>query len=164
MGVSSIRLARKNDAKVIADIYNFYVLNTAITFEEQPITVDEMALRIKSKVKQNRWIVYEYEGKVVGYAYAGPYASRSAWRYTLELSVYIDKNYAGKGIGPKLYQHLLGILKGQDVHSVMGLITLPNEASIRLHEKMGFRKVGQVNQGGFKFGRWIDVGYWQLIF
>lgn len=163
MGASSIRLAHRNDAKAIADIYNYYILNTSVTFEEQPITADEMALRMESKIEQNRWFVNVDEGRVTGYAYAGPFASRSAWRYTLELSVYIDNNCAGKGVGTKLYQHLLRILKEQDVHSVMGLITLPNESSVRLHEKLGFTKVGLVGQGGYKFGRWIDVEYWQLM-
>jgi len=159
-----IRLANESDAQRIADIYNPYILNTTVTFEEQPVTAEEMLSRMRPKIAQNRWFVYEVDGVIAGYAYAGPYASRSAWRFALEASVYIDDSYRGMGIGSKLYQHLLPILKSQGVHTVLGLIALPNPASVKLHENFGFKKAGVVAEGGRKLGRWIDIGYWQLMF
>ena len=157
-----IRLAKLSDAKRIAQIYNHYVENTTITFEEQPVSEQDMAQRMAPRIEQGRWLVCEEDGHVLGYAYAEQFAPRSAWRFTLVASVYLDESCHGRGFGQELYKKLFDTLRKQGVHSVMALITMPNEKSVAMHEKMGFKKVGQVVEGGFKLGRWIDVGYWQL--
>lgn len=156
-----IRLAKLSDAKCIADIYNYYVENTFVTFEEDIVSEQEMRHRIESKLKKYCFLVWEEEGKILGYAYADEWKTRCAYEYTVESSVYLNKDAAGRGIGTKLYEHLLEQLKEKGIHIVLAGIAIPNDASIALHEKLGFEKTGQLKEVGFKAGRWIDVGYWQ---
>ena len=158
-----IRSVELHDAPFICDIYNHYVKNTIITFEEVPVTVQEMTDRIRKITEKYPYIVYEEEGVVLGYAYAGMWKSRSAYRFTLESTVYVDHQSKGKGMGKQLYLDLLKQLKSGDTHSVMGVIALPNDASVGLHEALGFKKVAQMNEVGYKFGQWLDIGNWQLI-
>lgn len=158
-----IRPATVDDASAICDIYNYYVLTTIITFEEVPVTLEEMEQRIVSISKIYPWLVFVENNEIVAYAYATRWKVRSAYNKTVESAIYVKNGYSGKGIGSKLYSALLSILKEGNFHVVLGGIALPNERSIALHEKLGFVKTGQLNEVGFKFGKWIDVGYWEKI-
>lgn len=157
-----IRNATVDDASQIADIYNFYLINTPVTFEEIPITGEEIARRIyEVKEKGLPWIVSEEEGQVVGYAYASKWRTRSAYRYTVESTIYLDKSCTGKGFGKPLYAALLDLLKGLGIHTVIGGITLPNPASVTFHESFGFKKVAHFHEVGYKQDTWLDVGFWE---
>ncbi len=159
-----IRAARGDDAAAIAAIYNSYVLDDIATFEEQTVAAQEMAGRIADVQRRTLpWLVATDADVVLGYAYAGPWKMRSAYRHTVETSVYVDRAAKGRGVGAELYGALIAELRAHDIHAVIGGVSLPNEASVRLHERLGFSKIGQFAQVGFKFGRWIDVGYWQLL-
>lgn len=156
-----IRKVEIKDAKQIVDIYNYYILNTVITFEEEELTVAEMEKRIEEKTRTNPWIVYEEEGHILGYAYLGTFRERSAFRFTKESSIYLDKDAVGKGIGGKLYAKLIKLAKEYNVNVIVGVITLPNEASIAIHQNFGFERVGSIKEVGFKQNKWWDVDFWQ---
>ena len=156
-----IRAASLTDAAALAGIYNPYVRGTTITFEEVAVTPEEMASRIETVTQTLPWFVCEVQGAVVGYAYATPWKARSAYRRTVESAIYIDAAHAGRGIGRQLYEALLAELKARGIHAVLGGIALPNEASVALHERLGFEKVGQLREVGWKLDRWVDVGYWE---
>ena len=157
-----IRPATANDAQAIARIYNHYVLNTAITFEEQPVTAAQMAERIGDvHAASLPWLVAERSGEIVGYAYATPWKARSAYRFSVETTVYLQDGEGGQGWGRKLYSALFTDLKARGVHTVIGGVAQPNPGSVALHEKCGLKKVAHFEEVGFKFGRWLDVGYWQ---
>jgi phosphinothricin acetyltransferase len=158
-----IRAATLNDAPAICEIYNHYVLHTIITFEEIPVQHDEMEKRISIISASYPWLLYEENGQVLAYAYACKWKERSAYRFTTESGIYVRNDSFGKGIGNLLYSALLKQLSDMKFHSVLGGIALPNERSIALHEKLGFQKVGQLRQVGFKLGQWIDVGYWEKL-
>lgn len=157
-----IRKVKLSDAKQIADIYNYYIEKTIITFEEEKVSEKEIEKRIEKILKDYFWIVYEENNKILGYAYVGKWRERSAYRFTVESSVYLDKNHTGKGIGEKLYRELIKISKDKGLKAIMGVISIPNEASIKLHEKLGFYKAGYFKEVGIKFDKWIDVSYYQL--
>lgn len=157
-----IRPAQADDAPAIAAIYNPFIANTTISFEEQAVTDAEMARRIADvQAAGLPWLVMEHDGKVAGYAYATKWRVRHAYRFSVESSVYLAPEHAGRGVGSALYAALLERLEALGCHLVIGGIALPNERSIALHEKLGFEKVAQFREVGFKFGRWLDVGYWQ---
>ena len=158
-----IRSVHHSDAKAISEIYNFYVKNTVITFEEEAVSENEMRNRIDNVTKRFPWLVYELNGELLGYSYATDWKTRSAYRHTVESTVYLRNGESGKGIGKKLYQHLISELQKLNIHAVIGGISLPNEASIALHEKLGYKKIGQFHEVGLKFNKWVDVGYWELI-
>lgn len=153
-----------SDADRIAEIYNYYIENTVITFEENTITGDDIRQRIeKIKSKGFPYIVYEKEGIVIGYAYLNNWRERSAYDITLETSVYLSHEAIGRGAGTVLYKELIERAKKQRIHSVIGGISLPNDESRRLHEKFGFTLVGNFKESGRKFGKYIDVEFWQLM-
>jgi L-amino acid N-acyltransferase YncA len=157
-----IRSATRADAEAIARIYNHYVLNTTMTFEEEAVSPEEMACRIAEALSSSLpWVVLEQEGQLTGYAYATPWKSRSAYRFSVESSIYLAPEVCGHGLGTKLYQVLLPQLKEHGFHAVIGGIALPNPASIALHEKFGMTKIAHFKEVGFKLGQWIDVGYWE---
>lgn len=158
-----IREARANDVEAICRIYNHYITHTTITFEEQTVSSTEMAARIAEYTATLPWLVLEEEGDVLGYAYAGPWKGRSAYRHTVESSVYLDPAAVGRGLGAQLYEKLFAHLRHASIHAVIAGITLPNQASVALHEKLGFIKVGHFREVGWKFERWLDVGYWELM-
>jgi phosphinothricin acetyltransferase len=159
-----IRAAELSDASALAEIYNHYVVGTVVTFEENPIDGTEMEQRIGAvRSSSLPWLVAEKDGRVVGYAYASPWKTRSAYRFSVEVTVYLAPGSAGCGIGTMLCGELLSILKERDTHAVIGGIALPNDASVALHQKFGFQKVAHFQQVGFKFGQWIDVGYWERV-
>ena len=159
-----IRSANRADAEAIARIYNYYVTNTTVTFEEEAVSIEEMAERITDVRSSGLpWVVLEQEGKLAGYAYATKWKERSAYRFSVEVTVYLAAGLGGGGLGTQLYQVLLAQLKERGFHAVMGGIALPNPASIALHEKFGMTKAAHFKEVGFKFGRWVDVGYWEGV-
>ncbi len=159
----AIRPALENDAGPIAAIYNHYVLNTVVTFEEQAVPGSQMAARLRDVGQAGLpWLVLESAGDILGFAYASPWKTRSAYRFSVEVTVYLAPGQTGRGQGSALYQSLFSLLRENGVHSVIGGIALPNPASVALHEKMGMVKVAHFKEVGFKFNRWVDVGYWQL--
>jgi L-amino acid N-acyltransferase YncA len=158
-----IRDAGSGDFDSIAAIYNHYIRETIVTFEEQAITAQDIAGRVDEVASSSLpWLVAEDAGKLVGYAYASKWKGRCAYRFSVESTVYLDPEVTGRGIGTRLYEALFSILRQRSIHAVIGGISLPNAASIALHEKFGMRKVAHFPEVGFKFGRWIDVGYWQI--
>jgi L-amino acid N-acyltransferase YncA len=162
--IVKIRAAESSDANALAEIYNHYVLGTVVTFEENPISGTDMEQRIDAVGSSTLpWLVAEKDGRTVGYAYASPWKTRSAYRFSVEVTVYLAPESAGCGIGSLLYGELLAQLQGLGAHAVIGGIALPNDASVALHEKFGFKKVAHFPQVGFKFGQWIDVGYWERV-
>ena len=158
-----IRPVKPDDAAVIAEIYNHYILETSITFEEQAVSAEIIRDRIhKVKAAGLPWLVVEDHQQVVGYAYAAPWRERSAYRFSVEVTVYLSGNTQGKGLGSALYQSLFDELKQSGIRCAIAGITLPNAPSIGLHEKMGMKKVAHFEQVGYKFNQWLDVGYWQI--
>ena len=158
-----IRDVKASDAAAITRIYNPYILDTVITFEENPITAEEIESRITTILNLGYpYIVAEQEGQVIGYAYAGQWRTRAAYKHTVETSIYLEQTLRGQGLGKILYKDLLKRLKELDVHVVLGGITLPNPVSVALHEKLGFKEVAHFKEVGYKFGRWLDVGFWRL--
>jgi L-amino acid N-acyltransferase YncA len=159
-----VRSASAADAEAIARIYNYYILNTVITFEEEPVSAQAMGTRL-AEVRELSlpWLVAEVDGAVVGYAYASKWKGRCSYRYSVEATIYLEHGHEGRGIGARLYAELLSILRARGMHVVIGGAALPNEASVALHEKLGFEHVATFRQVGFKHGRWIDVAYWQLV-
>lgn len=160
-----IRQANSGDYHSVASIYNHYILNSHATFELEAITNDEMGSRIE-KVQQTfrlPWLVLIDADQIIGYAYATQWKARKAYARTTETSVYLHKDHFGKGYGKTLYTELITQLQSLRYHSIIGGISLPNDASIQLHESLGFKKIGEFEEVGYKFDRWINVGYWELI-
>ncbi len=157
-----IRAVRISDAEDISGIYNYYIENTVITFEEKRVSVDEMVRRIKEYTASYPWLVFEEDGRILGYCYASQWKTRSAYRFSAETTVYVQEQQQSKGIGTALYMHLLSEVKKYGIHTLVAGITLPNEKSQKLHEKIGFLKVAHFSEIGKKFDTWLDVGYWQL--
>lgn len=159
-----IRTASATDAAQIASIYNHYVLHTSVTFEEEPVSEAAMSARITDTIASLPWLVAESDGQLLGYAHASKWKVRAAYRYAAESTIYLRTGAGGRGLGTELYRRLIEEVRARGMHTVIGGIALPNEASRRLHEKLGFRKTAHFTAVGWKFQRWIDVGYWQLIF
>ena len=158
-----IRSAVPGDADRLCEIYNHSVRNEVATFEEEPVPVEEMRQRVEDVQKQFFWLVYEDGGDVVGYAYAGKWKARAAYRHSVELSVYVSPDRQGRGIGRQLYAELLRLLGERDVHSVIGGVAGNNRASFALHLSFGFEQVAHFREVGHKFGQWVDVTYFQLL-
>jgi len=160
-----IRQAKEADAEAIADIYNYYVTDTIVTFEEEPVLPDEIARRIDQVAKAGLpWLVAEAQGRIVGYAYATPWKERIGYRFSVETTVYLSKDSTGHGVGTELYAELFKLLEAAGIKSAVGGVALPNDASVALHEKFGMRKVAEFERIGVKFGQWINVAYWQRLF
>jgi phosphinothricin acetyltransferase len=156
-----IRPVLPADAERICAIYNHYVAKTIVTFEEQPVTAGDMRARIAAVAERFPWLVLERDGRIAGYAYAAPWKARSGYRHTVESSIYLAPEHVGRGLGSALYGALLEALPPLGIHCVIGGAALPNPGSVALHEKLGFSRIAHFSQVGRKFGRWIDVGYWQ---
>jgi phosphinothricin acetyltransferase len=161
----TIRSATADDAQSICAIYNPHIRNTIVSFEEVEVPISEMAERITGVTQSFPWLVAEQDDAIIGYAYAGFFSERSAYRHSVFSTIYVHEKAQRRGIGTTLYSALLERLRAAPhVHVVLGGIALPNAASVALHEKCGFKKVAHLSEVGFKFGRWIDVGYWQIVF
>ncbi len=159
-----IRAATMADAERLAGIYNYYITDTIVTFEEEVVSASEMARRLEKVGSASLpWLVAELGGEVVGYAYAGVWNERRGYRFAAEITAYLDQAHARRGIGSKLYGELIPMLRDRGVHTIIGGIALPNPASVALHEKFGLKRVAHYREVGIKFDRWIDVGYWQAI-
>jgi len=159
---SYIRAAVHEDAAATAQIYNHYVLTTTVSFEEHPIDPAEQLARMKSSEIANLpWLVAESNDRVEGYAYASLWRPRSAYRHSVEVTVYVDPQSVGRGVGVRLYTKLFDFLRQRKFRTALATIALPNEASIALHEKFGMRKAAHFAEIGYKMNRWIDVGVWQ---
>lgn len=157
-----IRDASAADAAAIADVYNWYVANTVITFEVDPVPPAEMARRIEAVRAAHEWLVLERGAELLGYAYAGRFRERAAYGFTTESTIYLRHGLEGRGLGTTLYGELVRRVFARGYRSLIGGIALPNEPSVRLHEKLSFVKAGHLRRVGRKFERWIDVGHWQL--
>jgi phosphinothricin acetyltransferase len=158
-----IRDASERDAAACAAIYAPYVTDTAISFELQPPPAAEMASRIAAALRTHAWLVAEDGGRVVGYAYGGPYKSRPAYRWSCEVSVYLEPGRRRTGAGRALYQALLDRLAQRGYRTAVAGMTLPNEASVGLHRAMGFEPIGTYRQIGWKHGSWHDVAWTQRV-
>lgn len=150
------------DAAACAAIYAPYVRDTAISFEDIPPTPAEMAARIERLTNTHAWLVAENEHEILGYAYACPHRERAAYRWTTEVSVYVDGRQQRRGAGRQLYDSLLNSLTEQGYQVALAVIGLPNDPSVAFHESFGFEPAGVFHRLGFKFGEWWDVGWWQL--
>jgi phosphinothricin acetyltransferase len=160
----SIRPAESSDAEAIARIYNHYIRETVVTFEEEEVTAAIMEGRVQEVAGASLpWLVAHDPTSVIGFAYAGKWKVRAAYRFAVETTIYVDQRITGQGVGPKLYQELLTVLRSKSVHAAIGGIALPNAASVALHERLGFSKVAHFKEVGFKLGRWVDVAYWQML-
>ncbi len=158
-----IRAALPTDAAGLCAIYNHYVSSSVITFEEVRLTVEDMAHRIQEGSTTMPWFVFEKDDRVVGFCYASAWKARSAYRHSVESTVYVAPDQGKQGIGRLLYLRLLSDLRARGAHIVLAGIALPNQASISLHQKLGFVQVAQLREVGRKFDRWVDVGYWELM-
>ena len=157
-----VRDATPDDAAAIAAIYNHYVLTTTISFEEHAASAADFHARMGAVHAAGLpWLVAVVDGAVAGYAYATPWRVRSAYRFSVESSVYVSHQTPRRGLGRALYLELIERLRAAGRHLIIGGIALPNDASVALHEGMGFEKVAHFSEVGRKFDRWVDVGYWQ---
>ena len=157
-----IKFADESDAAAIAKIYRPIVESTTISFETVPPDREEMARRIVATTREHPWLVCDIGGRVAGYAYATKHRVRSAYKWSVDTSVYVDDGFRLRGVGRGLYESLFGILATQGYFNAYAGIALPNAASVGLHEAVGFRKIGVYARVGYKFGEWRDVGWWQL--
>jgi L-amino acid N-acyltransferase YncA len=157
-----IRLATKDDAETIAAIYAPFVSDSHTSFETDPPDGAEMATRIDHKLPRFPWLVADEGGVVIGYAYAGPHRERAAYAWSVEVSVYIAETARRRGVARRLYETLFDLLHRQGFRTAYAGITLPNPASVRFHEAMGFTPVGLYRNVGWKHGQWRDVGWWEL--
>jgi L-amino acid N-acyltransferase YncA len=149
------------DARACAEIYGPFVEGTAASFEETAPDAGELARRIERVSRTHPWLVAEEQDQVLGFAYASPHRDRWAYRWAADVAVYVGERHRGRGVGQRLYGALLPLLTRQGLRSACAGITLPNPASVALHEKFGFRPVGVYRQIGWKAGAWQDVGWWQ---
>ncbi len=156
-----VRLATPQDAAACAAIYAPYVEDTAISFELEPPSAQEMAIRIESSLQTHAWFVLEQGGAVAGYAYGAPMHRRAAYRWSCEVSVYVAREHRGAGIGRALYEALFARLAERGYIRAIAGMTLPNPGSEGLHRALGFETVGVYRRIGFKLGSWHDVEWAQ---
>jgi phosphinothricin acetyltransferase len=149
------------DAAACAAIYAPYVRDTVISLEEVAPDVDELRRRIERVSATHPWLIAEVDGRAVGFAYGSPHRERAAYRWAADTTVYLDGAHHRRGIGGAVYAQLFELLVAQGIHMACAGITLPNDASVGLHESLGFRPVGIYRNIGFKMGAWRDVGWWQ---
>jgi phosphinothricin acetyltransferase len=157
----TVRHAVVSDARAHADIYRPIVERTVISFDEVAPSADDFAARITEVSVSYPWLVAECDRAVCGYAYGHRYRERAAYRYSVEVSVYVAQEALGSGVGTALYSALLEDLQRRGFHRAFAGITLPNDASIALHRRFGFEPVGIFKEAGRKFNRWLDVSWWQ---
>ena len=157
-----VRAALPEDAARIAEIYAPSVTQGAVSFEEYPPDAAEMRARMSASGGLYPWLVAEEDGSLLGFAYAGPFRTRHAYRFTAETTIYVAKEANGRGVGRRLYAALIETLKTQGFTQAVAIIALPNDASVRLHETLGYAQVGLNRRVGWKDGRWVDVGIWQI--
>lgn len=156
-----IRAACPDDAEAIREIYAHYVEHTPVSLELEAPSVSAIRSRMAGVQSEFPWLVLESDGLLRGYAYGSKFHPRNGYRFTAEVSVYLHPDFRGKGAGSLLYEELFHRLQLQGLHNLIAVVTLPNQASAKLHEKFGFVQAANFLKVGYKFGRWWDVGYWQ---
>jgi len=159
--VAIIRVAREADARTMLAIYAPYVRDTAISFELEPPTEEEFQQRMRSTLQVGLWLACEAGSTLLGYAYAGRFHARPAYQWTVEVTVYVHRDHHRQGVGIGLYTALLDCLTLQGFHNAVGIIALPNPASVALHERLGFSPAVALHGVGYKHGVWHDVGWWE---
>lgn len=157
-----IRPFKLEDTAQLLEIYNYYVLNSTATFDLEALTFDAFFDKVNRINTDFPFLVFEEDNTILGYAYGSKFRPKPAYNGTVESTVYVKHNAHGKQIGTLLYKALLEQLKVKKFHTVLGVLTIPNDASIKLHEKFGFKQVAELKEVGFKFGSWQNVGFWQL--
>jgi len=157
-----IRSIEASDAPAVRDIYAPFVSDSAVSFEVVPPDLSEVERRIMELRARYPWLVFESDGKVLGFAYASPHRARQAYKWCVDVSVYINSDSQHRGIGRALYTALFALLRRQGYFNAYAGIALPNRASVGLHESLGFRPIGIFERTGFKFGQWHDVVWLQL--
>ena len=157
-----LRMATLNDAAGIAEIYEPIVRSTPISFEIEVPGEQEIRRRIERTMTTYPWLVCEYRDRIAGYAYASRHAERAAYQWSVDTSIYVHSDFRRRRVGQGLYKSLFRILAAQGYYNAYAGITLPNPASVRLHESVGFRPIGVYQEVGYKMGAWHDVGYWEL--
>jgi phosphinothricin acetyltransferase len=157
-----IRNVTIDDAQELVAIYNYYVTDTIVTFDKESFSIASFENKINDIYPNFPFLVFEENNEILGYAYGSKWRKKPSYDNTAEITIYIKNGIHGKGIGTKLYYELIQSLKTQNFHTLIGGLTLPNDASIRLHEKFGFKKVAHFKEVGRKFDQWLDVGFWQL--
>ncbi len=158
-----IRSASLDDVAAVCGIYNHYVANTVVTFEEAAVSIDEMRQRLDDVLSSHPFLVAEVHGKVCGFSYACAWRARTAYRFAVETTIYLSPDSTRRGLGSELYGKLISELRARRLHTAIGVVALPNDGSIALHERLGYAQVAELKHVGRKFERWIDVGYWQLL-
>ena len=157
-----IRKATLDDVNSLLEIYNYYVINTTVTFDEVPVSLSAFTEKLELILKDYPCIVFEENNGISGFAYGSKFRPKPAYNFTVESTVYVKNGAHGKQIGSRLYKELIALLKQRDFKSVLGVLTIPNPASVKLHEKFGFTQVAHLKEVGFKFDTWLDVGIFQL--
>ena len=157
-----IRKATLADTSALLEIYNYYVIHTTVTFVEAALSLNAFTEKLELILKDYPCIVFEDNNEILGFAYGSKFRPKPAYNYTVESTVYVKNGAYGKQIGSKLYTELLAQLKQRNFKSVLGVLTIPNPASVKLHEKFGFTQVAHLKDVGFKFDTWLDVGIFQL--
>lgn len=159
----TVRPIAENDIVRCAEIYNYYIENTTITFEEQPLSVEVFAARVRRIEASYPYLVAEEDGIVVGYAYLDAYNERSAYRYTADLSIYLAHDRLSRGVGGKLLDKIERDGAARGLRNIISIVTEENARSIAFHEKHGFTEVGRMRKVGLKFERWLDVVFYQKV-
>lgn len=155
-----IRKIKEEDIKKVLEIYTPYILNTTVTFEYNVPSLKEFTDRVNNIIATHPYLVCECDGLVIGYAYASKYHSRTAFNWDCELSIYIDNKHHSKGIGKRLYKALIDYVTKLNYYNAYGVISIPNESSESLHKYFGFENVGVHKNVGYKFDKWLDLGYY----
>lgn len=158
-----LRPTTPTDFPAIAALTNHFILHTATHFGYDPVTPDELEEQWRATVGTYPWLTAEVDGRFAGYAKASSWRSRAAYQWTAEAGIYVEEEFRTRGVGKALYRALVEELRSRGFHSVVGGVTLPNPASARLHESLGFTFVGTFRDAGHKMGAWHDVGFWQLM-
>jgi L-amino acid N-acyltransferase YncA len=159
---SLIRCATPDDAEMIQRIYEPFVRNTSVSFEESPPDTAEIASRLSAGIARFPWLVAECDGNFAGYCYAGAHRARASYRWSVDTSIYLNEFFRGRGIGTALYLRLIEILRAQGFYNCYAGITMPNPSSVGLHRSIGFTQIGLYEKVGFKDGAWHDVSWWSL--
>jgi L-amino acid N-acyltransferase YncA len=158
----NIHFACIADIPAILEIYNYYVCHTAISFETEVPDLTAFTERFNNIAACYPFLVYKENGEILGYAYGGKHRQRQAYKWSVDVTIYLDKDARGRGIGKLLYSNLFDLLKKQGFYTAYAGITLPNEQSVGIHEHFGFKKVAHYNKVGYKRDQWWDVGWWEL--
>lgn len=158
-----IRPVLASDFAAIAELTNHWIKNTVVHFGIDPVTPDELRQAWAKHCSTHPYLVLEVNGAFAGYAKAGVWRERAAYQWSAETGIYLHMHLHGKGHGKALYSRLLADMRTAGFHSALGGITLPNPASVRLHESLGFRKVAEIPEAGYKFAAWHSIGFWQLM-